>query len=175
MGYIQEVLTPIEEYLISIIRNTDYGWYELEVGISSKWVYNDNNNIMCTVIASNDSYVILKLIPKNENVDLDEMINFFKIIIETNEKIARKEEDFKIKMEKIRFDLEEEAKRFYDELEILKENSFKSSDKINSNPNPKDEPVSSKRIKSTKVSDRKAPLIILNSDEEESDTSNNQV
>lgn len=126
MSVVHDILNLLEGYLISIKRNTVDGWYELEVGLPAKWVYDENNQIKCEVVANDKEYTLLKIMPKNQKVTVDDLINFFHIVIETNEKIARKEEEFKNRMEKIKKDLEGEAKKFYEELDSLKENSFKN-------------------------------------------------
>ena len=117
MGVVQNALNPLEGYLISLTRNTNDGWYELEVGLPAKWVFDENKEIKCEIIAEDSEYRLLKIIPKNNKVNVDDLINFFEIIIETNEKIVKKEEEFRKKIEKIKQELEDDAKKFYAELE----------------------------------------------------------
>jgi hypothetical protein len=73
---------------------------------------------------------MIKISPKNQNIVIDDLIAFFEIIINTNKKIAEKEEEFKLQMEEMKKGLEKKASAFFKELDELKENSFK---KINDN------------------------------------------
>ena len=138
MGLIQDTLNPLEGHLISIERDTVNGWYEIKVGIYGNWVYSENKEIACEVILDKKDGKVIKIKPKNNNITVDELLAFFEIIIETNKKIAEKEKEFKDRMEKIKQDLEGEAKKFYEELDSLKEDSFKNVnnkfiDKLNKN------------------------------------------
>lgn len=126
MKTIESILNPLTGYLISITRNTINGWYELEIGIPANWVFDENEIIECEVLKESEAGKLIKVKPKNLNVVLDDLISFVDVIIETNKRIADKEKQFNDKMEKMKIQLEEEAKKFYKELDELKENSFKS-------------------------------------------------
>jgi len=128
MKSIEEKLQPLSGYLISIKRNTVKGWYELEVGIPSDWIYKSNEQIECEAKKKTDVGHLLTISPKNDNITIDDLIDFVKLIIETNSKIREREKEFNNKMNKVKEDLENEAKKFYKELDELKEKSFNNFD-----------------------------------------------
>lgn len=125
MKQIEQALKPTDGYIDSFIRNTQEGWWEIEVGLPVTWVYDENSKIGCEVIFENDIGKLIKVFPKKKTVVIDDLVDFVEIIIETNEKIAIKEKEFTDKMENMRNQLENEATQFYKELDELKENSFK--------------------------------------------------
>jgi len=127
MNTIDSALQPITGYLISIKRNTVKGWYELEIGVHKSWVYDDNEQIKCEVLSESSAGKLIKISPKNQNVLIDDLVSFVEIIIRTNARIADKEKQFTDKMEEMKGMLEKEAKKFYEELDELKENSFKNN------------------------------------------------
>jgi hypothetical protein len=117
-------LQGVTGYLISIKRDTKNGWYELEIGIPKNWVYDENDEIKCEILDESATGKLINVAPKNVDILIDDLIAFVEIIIETNEKIAEKENEFKNKMEEMKGLLEKEAKKFYQELDELRENSF---------------------------------------------------
>jgi hypothetical protein len=125
MKTIEAALEPITGYLISISRDTINGWYELQVGIPNNWVFDENEEVKCEVISKADVGKLIKISPKDNDVVIDDLITFVEVIIETNKKIAEKEKQFTDKMEEMKSLLEKEAKKFYEELDELKDNSFK--------------------------------------------------
>jgi hypothetical protein len=127
MKPLETILEPIDGYLFSITRNALKGWYELEIGIHKGWVFNENSEISCEVLEESDSGKLIKVAPKNENIAIDDLVDFVKIIIETNEKIAKKELEFNEKMKQMKETLEEEARKFFTEVDELKDNSFKKN------------------------------------------------
>lgn len=124
MSTVEELLSPIAGYLFSITRDTVNGWYVLEIGVPAKWVYKDNEYIGCEIIDENEDGKLVKIYPKIEKIVLDDLINFVTIIIATNRRIAEKEAEFQEKMEQIKKELEKDASKFYEELDILKKSSF---------------------------------------------------
>ena len=130
MKEVESILEPISNCLSSITRNTINGWYELEIGIPKNWVFNENNEIGIDVINEVEEGKLLKIFPKNSEVVIDDLILFVNIVVNTNKKIAEKEEEFKAQMEEMKKGLEKKAKDFFLELDELKENSFK---KLNDN------------------------------------------
>ena len=126
METIESILEPITGYLISITRNTIDGWYEMEIGIHKGWVFDENKEIKCEVLNENETGKIIRISPKNNKVIIDDLIAFVKIIIKTNGKIVEKEKEFTVKMQQMKGVLEKEVKRFYEELDELKMNSFKN-------------------------------------------------
>jgi uncharacterized protein with von Willebrand factor type A (vWA) domain len=127
MKIIESALHPTDGYITTFTRNTVEGWWELEVGIPKSWVFNENNEIKCDVITESDFGKLIKISPKNTNVVIDDLVSFVEIIIKTNEKIAKKEQEFGNEMAEMKKMLEEKAKKFYQELDELKENSFKKN------------------------------------------------
>ena len=126
MKTIEALLEPITGYLISITRNTKEGWYEMEIGIYKGWVVSDNDSVACEVISESENGKLIRIAPKNDTVVIDDLVNFVMIVIDTNRKIAEKEKEFTNKMSEMKKTLEEQAKKFYEELDALKDNSFKN-------------------------------------------------
>lgn len=126
MKPIELALNPIDGYLISLTRDPENSWYVLEIGLPKTWVFDENNKISCEVTEEYEQGKIVKIFPKKNDVVVDDLINFVEIIIETNERIAEKEKQFTDKMQEMKGILEKEAKKFYQELDELKENSFKN-------------------------------------------------
>lgn len=127
MKPIESALEPITGYLISISRDTQKGWYFLTVGIPKGWVVSENNEITCKVFEETDEGKLIEIAPRNENIAVDDLIDFVVVIMKTNEKIAQKEQEFTNEMQEMKRMLEEKAKRFYEELDELKDNSFKKN------------------------------------------------
>jgi hypothetical protein len=143
MKKIEAALHSIDGYLLSISRDTVNGWYELQVGLPTGWVYDENDKISCEVINEADAGTLIKIAPRTHEIVIDDLIAFVQAIIVTNEKIAKKEKQFTDKMETMKSKLEEEARKFYTELDELKEKSFKTandefvSSRIETEPKPK--------------------------------------
>jgi len=125
MKAIESALEPINEYFVSLVRNTMEGWYEIEIGIPSNWVFDDNDEIKCEIINQIDVGKVIKISPKVYGVTADDLVSFVEVIIQTNENISAKEKEFTDRMEQMKAQLEKEAKKFYEELDDLKEKSFK--------------------------------------------------
>ena len=122
---IEEALNPISGYLVSMIRNTKEGWYEFEIGIPNNWVFDDNDNIKCEIVNQVGEGKIIKMSPKVYGITVDDLVAFVEVIVLTNERISAKEKEFTDKMEQMKSQLETEAKKFYEELDELREKSFK--------------------------------------------------
>jgi hypothetical protein len=130
---VENALETITGYLISITRNTKNGWYELEIGIPSTWIFNGNDEINCNVLEESETGKLLNISPKTENISVDVLISFVELIISVNIKIAEKELELNNKMEEIKSELEGKLKGFYEELDELKEKPFNLNDKILNN------------------------------------------
>ena len=126
MKKIEAALHSVDGYLISITRDTVNGWYELQVGLPAGWVFDENDKISCEVVEEAEAGSLVKIAPKVQEIVVDDLIAFVQAIITTNEKIAKKEKQFTDKMEAMKSKLEQEAKKFYTELDELKEKSFKT-------------------------------------------------
>jgi len=127
MKPIESALVTTNGFISSFIRNTVKGWWELEIGLPITWVYDENDKIGCEVTEEYEQGKIIKVFPKKNDVVIDDLVAFVEIIINTNERIAEKEKQFTDKMQEMRGILETEAKKFYQELDELKENSFKKN------------------------------------------------
>lgn len=126
MKPIESALQPTNGYINSFIRNTQEGWWELEVGLPKTWVFDENDKIGCTVIFENEVGKLIRVFPKKQGIVIDDLNSFVEIIIATNKKITEKEKQFINKMQEMKNALEKEAQKFYEELDALKENSFKN-------------------------------------------------
>jgi hypothetical protein len=125
MKEIETILEPITGYLVKIIRNPQEGWYEMEVGIPNDWVFNENNEIGVEVITETDLGKILKIFPKSQGIGIDDLVLYVIIVINTNKKIAEKQEEFKRQLQEMKRGIEERATEYFKQMDELKENSFK--------------------------------------------------
>lgn len=126
MKPIESALEPTNGFISSFTRNTVEGWWELEIGLPKTWVYDENSKIGCDVTEEYEQGKLIRVFPKKNDVVIDDLVAFVEIIINTNERIAEKEKQFTDKMQEMKGVLEKEAKKFYQELDELKENSFKN-------------------------------------------------
>jgi len=126
MKTIEAALHPTDGYINSFVRNTEKGWWELEVGLPKTWVFDENDKIGCEIVFENEFGKLIKVSSKKTGIVIDDLVTFVEIIIATNQKIAEKEKQFTDKMQEMKGVLEKEAKKFYAELDELKENSFKN-------------------------------------------------
>lgn len=121
---IDEILTPLHGYLLSIERDVDNSSYIINMGIPASWTYKETNVIECEVIATNDKGTLLKIYGKNETIVIDDLIEYCRIIIETNEKIQKMQDEFDKKMIEMKEKLIQEQRSFLDELDEMKDKSF---------------------------------------------------
>lgn len=153
MKQIEKELESLSGYLISIKRNTIKGWYELEIGIPIDWIYKSNDYVKCEVKEKTNVGNILIISPKKDDIVIDDLIDFVKLIIETNSKIREREKEFTNKINKVKEDLENQAKEFYKELNELKEKSFNNFDideNNTSNTNIREKKTTTKKTNSKK-------------------------
>ncbi|NJO59695.1 MAG: hypothetical protein HC836_15730 [Richelia sp. RM2_1_2] len=121
---INTILKPLDEFLLSVERDTDTGFYFITMGIPANWVYKSTNIIECEVLHETDGGSLVKIYPLNESAVIDDLIEFGRIIIETNERIAKMQEEFDNKMKEMKEQLIEQQKLFMDELDEMKDKSF---------------------------------------------------
>jgi len=126
MKNLQTILNNVEGYLISIQRNAEDGMYELEVGIPKNWVYKATKTIDYETILESDAGAIIKIFAKDNSLVIDDLIDFVDVIIETNQRIARMQEEFDEKMKKTKEELVSERLLFDEKLDEVRETSFKS-------------------------------------------------
>ncbi len=125
MKIIEGALKGIDGYLISIARDTVKGWYEIEVGLPSKWVFDENDKIGCEVLIDEKEGKLIRISPKNHLIVIDDLVGFVEIIIDVNQKIEEKEKQFTDTMEEMKTELEEKANDYFKELDDLRAESFK--------------------------------------------------
>ena len=123
---VEKELNKIGGNLISITRDIEKGWYYLEIGIPTTWVYNSNKDVDCIVVQELEGGSIIKIEPKKKQVIVDDLLLFVQKIIQTNEHITKRENEFKQKMESMKKRLEKDAEKFYEELEDLKKTAFEN-------------------------------------------------
>jgi hypothetical protein len=114
----------VDGYILSIYRNPEIANYELEVGIPKNWVYQKTEIIDIETITETEKNILLRVFPLKDFVIVDDLIEFVSLIISTNEKILKMQEDFDCEMEKIKSGLENQVKEFYKNLEKVKDTSF---------------------------------------------------
>ena len=124
MKTIEEGLEPFSGHLLALKRDTLNGWYYLEIGIPKDWIFNDNDFIECENIQKSDEGVMLKIAPKEEGIIVDDLFAFVMLIIQTNSKISKMENEFTDQMAHVKKDLEDQYKDFYKQLQDLREQSF---------------------------------------------------
>ncbi len=160
MKIIEEALSGVDGYLISISRDTLNGWYVLEIGLPAGWVFDENEKIGCEVLVEEEGKLI-KISPKIDGIVIDDLIGFLEIIIDINQKIAEKEKQFTDKMDEMKRELEEKARNYYKELDDLKDESFKKVGgefADNLKPKPKSKRGRPKGSKNTKKVEPNAGL-----------------
>ncbi len=125
---INDILQPIAGYLLSITRNTEGGWYELEIGMPIKWVYKENEEIDCIVVSENENGRLIKITPKFDDVTIDDLVKFVITIIKTNERIKNEELEFQKRVEQYKENLEKDAQEHFNKLDELTKSSFENLD-----------------------------------------------
>jgi len=121
---INEILTPLHGYLLSVERNVENASYIVNMGIPASWTYKETNVIECEVVATSDKGTLLKIFGKNENIVIDDLIEYCRIIIETNVKVQKMQEEFDKKMVEMKEKLIQEQRSFLDKLDEMKDKSF---------------------------------------------------
>ena len=99
---INEKLEPIVSYLISINRNVENGWYELELGIYGSWIYSSDDRVDCVLINEFEQGKIIRLIPKNEDIIVDDLVTFASGLITFNEEIAERKRKLNEEIENLK-------------------------------------------------------------------------
>ena len=125
MKTIEEGLAPLSGHLLAIKRNTIKGWYVLEIGIPTGWIFKGNDLIECETLKKTDEGILLKISPTKEGIIIDDLFMFVDLIIETNSRITTMEREFTEQLNSAKVELEGRAENFYQQLDDLKEMSFK--------------------------------------------------
>jgi hypothetical protein len=105
-------------------RDVNKGWYFLEIGIPKKWVIKGTSLINIKKIIESEDGVLYEIIPKDENLIVDDLYEFVDLVVQTNQEIEKRELEFKESINQVKKDLEDKAKKFYDELDKMREKSF---------------------------------------------------
>lgn len=129
MKQLEKTLRKIDGYLLSIERNVVEGWYELTVGIPANWAYKSNDTIECETINETEKGDLVKIIPKDKDVVIDDLIEFVNIIIDTNKKIADLQKKLEDELKQRKMDMEEFTAKFLEDIENIKESSFEEMTK----------------------------------------------
>lgn len=122
---INDALSSIEGYLLSITRNTEGGWYELEIGMPKNWVFSGNDEIGCEITSEAENGTLIKVSPKWDDITIDDLITFVVKTIQINNKIKEEELQFQKEIEEFKERLENKAKEHYNKLDELKVISIK--------------------------------------------------
>lgn len=141
---VNNTFKSIEKYFLLMEMDTVNGWYTMEIGLPKGWIYKSNDLIDCEVTLKNDVGFILKILPKKDNITIDDLIRFVSVIVETNSKITEVYEQFKE-------EVAQKGKMISDMIDQLKEKSFEIfDDKANELKNKK-EPTNNKSTKTKSI------------------------
>ena len=139
MKQLQKQLNKIDGYLMKIERNVMEGRYELTVGIPPKWVYKSTKNVECEELGKSEEGTLLKIYANKDSIVIDDLIEFVNIIIDTNQQIAKMQEEHQKAMEEATQKMVEQELAFGEEIDNLAETSFekmkKEQDKLGSESN----------------------------------------
>jgi D-ribose pyranose/furanose isomerase RbsD len=124
MGVINDKLKPIYNYLITIDWNIEKEWLELTVGLPKEWEYKENKSINFEIINETDVGRVIKLIPKNNVVIIDDLVEYVEIVIRVNNEIEIKKQEFTKEMEEMKKTFQQKISDFYDTLDQEKKKSF---------------------------------------------------
>ena len=83
-------LKSTDGYINSFTRNPLEGWWEIEVALPNTWVFDENKKIKCEIEFENNVGKLIKIVPTDNSILIDDLIEFVEIIIETNERIGNK-------------------------------------------------------------------------------------
>jgi hypothetical protein len=124
METIEQKLEPLEGYFLSFKRDTMNGWYEVEIGLPTGWVFSDSKEIMCEILSENEVGKIILVKPKITSISADDLVAYIETILSTNKKIEQKEKELNERLNEMKKAMEAEASKFYKELESLKDDSL---------------------------------------------------
>lgn len=130
MGQVSKAIEKLESYLYTIKRDTQKGWYVLEVGIPASWTYKSTDDVECEETGSTEKMAMIKINPSKEGVDIDDLIKFATKIVSTNKLIESKRKEFEKQMEEIKEKLAEQYENFDSEMENMQENLFDKNDVV---------------------------------------------
>lgn len=146
METIEQILEPLEGYFLSFKRDTMNGWYELEIGLPNDWIFSDSKEIVCKILSENNIGKIISIKPKITGITPDQLIIYAQTILNTNLKIKEKEKELNDKLEEMKKAMEEEASKYYKELESLKDDSLNVLKNPESPKKPKSKKINNEQI-----------------------------
>lgn len=130
MGVLNEALKPIEGFLIKIERDVKNGWYFFQVGFPENWFFKENEYVTTEILKSVEGKgKIVKISPKNGDVDSDYIIEFIGRVVKVNKSVNEREKVFKDEMEDFKVEFQDKIKDFETQMESFKEKAFNFSTK----------------------------------------------
>lgn len=128
---IDDILSPLDGYLISINRNPETGSYMIDIALPNEWVFESTNRVMCEIINSNDIGKIIRVKQSQklkEPIKLNEIIEFSLKIMEINAEINRKMDSFNQKLREMEDFIMGEKNKIAEEINVLKKTKLQTSD-----------------------------------------------
>jgi hypothetical protein len=138
MRTIEKALSKLDKYLYLIRRDTEKGWYVLEVGIPVAWTHKSSNKVTTEELGSTEKMKMIQINPNEEykgEVSIDDLLDYATQIVSNNKKIEKMREDFEKKMGEIREKLEEEYEKFEDEIENMIGEGLEDNEDLTDNDN----------------------------------------
>jgi len=128
---INSILQEIKDNLISINHFIDeeknINRFEIQLGILPDWTYIIENSIIDVIVLGESiKGKIIKIVPKNDTVIVDDLIAYAKAIIMTNKEKEKKEIELKEKLENMKLMFESELKNFQEEIKNSQKDIFNS-------------------------------------------------
>ena len=125
MGVLNEALSPIDGFLIKIERDTKNGWYFFEVGFPENWFYKENEHVTAEILKTIEGKgKIIKIAPKNDDVDSDYIIEYIRKVVEVNKSVSEREKMFKDEMEEFKTSFQGKIADFETQMESFKDKAF---------------------------------------------------
>lgn len=129
MRIIQNELSVVDRFIISITKNPMSDTYEFRIGVPSEWEFSSSDNINVETEMSTDEAYILKLSTEDETVVFDDFIDFIKLIVDVNIMIEEKKKELDDELNRQKSELEKMVSIKLDEIEKMKESTIKTFDK----------------------------------------------
>lgn len=118
---VAEKLKPIDGYVLGVNRNTENGYYELNIGVPKDWEILTSKTILSEVILHHEENGdILRIYSKDEDVVIDDLLDFVIEIVKSNEEIEQIQRELDEELANKRKNLEAELKMIYETFENRK-------------------------------------------------------
>jgi hypothetical protein len=165
---INSILQEIKDNLISINHFIDeeknINRFEIQLGILPDWTYVIENSIIDVIVLGESvKGKIIKIVPKNDTVIIDDLIAYAKAIIMTNKEKEKKEIELKEKLENMKLMFESELKNFQEEIKNSQKDIFNSL----LTSSTKDNDIESSKEPTTVVNKKKTNLTDKNESSDE--------